>query len=509
MNNKIKHNLFTKFTFIFKKNYFVLSAFKFGLRTRIYLSMLFVLLVSLIIIGITTTFFFLEENEEYHTKRVERKAQTIISSLQYFTKEVPIDASLDVVVKDFDEKVQELSDVNNIDINIFNTNGDILVSSYLERDENFYKTRVPGDMFSQLKMEDNIVKEITENEQKYLSSYSYAFNSENQKVGIINIHYPETYELLKKDLSKFLYTLLKIYIFLFIGGSLVAYFLSNYITRSLRAISDSLKSVGFNKRNEKLVWDSNDEIGALVEEYNKKLEELEDSAEKLAKTERESAWREMAKQVAHEIKNPLTPMKLSIQHLERTYAQDDPEFAGRLETFSKNLVEQIDALSSIANEFSNFAKMPKVVLAPANLNEIIQSTIELYSKETQTKIEFQNTESLIIDADKEQLLRVFSNLIKNAIQAIHKENGGKIDISFENKTEHIVIKVTDNGVGISDEQKDKIFVPNFTTKSTGTGLGLAVVKNIIDSHQGKIWFESEVNSGSTFFVSLPLQTQND
>lgn len=504
MNNKINHNLFTKFTFIFKKNY---SLLKFGLRTRIYLSMLFVLLVSLVVIGVTTAYFFIEENEEYHTKRVSRKAKTIISSIQYFTKEVPIDASLDVVVKDFDEKVQELSDVNNININIFNTNGDILVSSYLERDENFYKNQVPSDILEQLKSEENIVREITEGEQKYLSSYSYAYNADNQKVGVIHIPYPETNELLKKDLITFLSTLLKIYVFLFIGGSLVAYFLSNYITRSLRAISDSLKNVGFDKKNEKLVWNSKDEIGALVEEYNKKLEELEESAEKLAKTERESAWREMAKQVAHEIKNPLTPMKLSIQHLERTYAPNDPEFQSRLETFSKNLIEQIDALSTIANEFSNFAKMPKAELSPINLIEIILSSVELYSKETNTKINFETKlESAIINGDKEQLLSVFSNLIKNSIQAIHDENTGIISLSINKESNTVLFKIQDNGIGISNDQKDKIFVPNFTTKSTGTGLGLAVVKNVIDSHDGRIWFESEENVGTTFFVSLPLKS---
>ncbi len=483
-----------------------MSTFKFGLRTRIYLSMLFVLLVSLIVIGITTTFFFLEENEEYHTQRVARKAQTIISSIQYFTKEVPIDASLDIVVKDFDEKVQELSDVNNININIFNTNGDILVSSYLKRDENFYKTRVPDDILNQLKSSDNIVEEITENNQKYLSSYSYAFNADNQKVGIINIPYPETNELLKKDLITFLYTLLKIYLFLFIGGSLVAYLLSNYITRSLRAISDNLKNFQINKKNEKLVWKSKDEIGALVDEYNKKIEELEESAEKLAKTERESAWREMAKQVAHEIKNPLTPMKLSIQHLERTYNPEDDNFKDRLEVFSKNLIEQIDALTNIANEFSNFAKMPKAVLSETNLTEVIKSTIELYSKETITKISFLKTEKpILIEGDKEQLLRVFSNLIKNAIQAIDDEKNGKIDIDLTVQNNQVLVAISDNGSGISNKQKDKIFVPNFTTKSTGTGLGLAMVKNIVDGHHGEIWFDSEENVGSTFYVSLPLQ----
>lgn len=472
--------------------------------------MLLVLLVSLVVIGVSTTLFFIEENEEYHTNRVERKANTIIESILYFTKLVPIDESLDIVVKDFDEKIQELSDVNNIDINIFNTNGDILVSSYLVRDENFYKNVISKEILLELKDRENLVKSVESNGQKILSSYSYAYNARNQKVGIINIPYPETDDLLKKEVSTFLSTLLKVYIFLIIGGSLVAYFLSNYITRSLRVISESVKSLQINKKNEKLIWKSKDEIGALVNQYNAKIEELEESANKLAKTERESAWREMAKQVAHEIKNPLTPMKLSIQHLERTYEQNDPEFKNRLERFSKNLIEQIDALTNIANEFSNFAKMPKAKLDIFNVIDLIKSTVELYSNETRSKIKIlkpTDVECLIL-ADKEQILRVLNNLIKNAIQAIPDNINGDIKVDYKINDSIIEISIIDNGIGISEDLKDKIFVPNFTTKSTGTGLGLALVKNIVESLEGKIWFQTVEQKGTTFYVSLPIVKNN-
>jgi two-component system nitrogen regulation sensor histidine kinase NtrY len=481
-----------------------LKLFNFGLRTRIYLSMLAVLIVSLLVIGISTTLFFIEENEEYHRERVTRKASTIIEAIQYFTKEVPLDESLDVVIKGFDDKIQELADINNIDINIYTTKGEIIVSSYLERDENFYKNSVPSEIFEQLKKETTVLIPAEVDGEKTIGFYSYAYNINHEKVGIIHLPYSETNEFLEKEIEVFFSTLVKIYVVLLLIGGLIAYFLSNYITRSLRVISDRFKNVQFNIKNEKLEWKSRDEIGLLVHEYNKMIDQLEQSADKLARTERETAWREMAKQVAHEIKNPLTPMKLSIQHLERTYTPNDPDFKARLERFSKNLIEQIDTLSNIASEFSNFAKMPKAKFEAINLLDVITSSADLFKSEINIRCLHDNDQA-IIQGDKEQLLRVFSNLIKNSIQAIPKDQKGEITITTFTDKHTIKVAVIDNGSGISEAQKELIFVPNFTTKTTGTGLGLAMVKNIIEQHEGSIWFESEPDKGTTFYIQLPLK----
>jgi nitrogen fixation/metabolism regulation signal transduction histidine kinase len=466
--------------------------------------MLAVLIVSLLVIGISTTLFFIEENEEYHRERVTRKASTIIEAIQYFTKEVPLDESLDVVIKGFDDKIQELADINNIDINIYTTKGEIIVSSYLERDEHFYKNSVPSEIFEQLKKETTVLIPAEVDGEKTIGFYSYAYNINHEKVGIIHLPYSETNEFLEKEIEVFFSTLVKIYVVLLLIGGLIAYFLSNYITRSLRVISDRFKNVQFNIKNEKLEWKSRDEIGLLVHEYNKMIDQLEQSADKLARTERETAWREMAKQVAHEIKNPLTPMKLSIQHLERTYTPNDPDFKARLERFSKNLIEQIDTLSNIASEFSNFAKMPKAKFEAINLLDVITSSADLFKSEINIRCLHDNDQALI-QGDKEQLLRVFSNLIKNSIQAIPKDQKGEITITTFTDKHTIKVAVIDNGSGISEAQKELIFVPNFTTKTTGTGLGLAMVKNIIEQHEGSIWFESEPDKGTTFYIQLPLK----
>ncbi|MCG8574517.1 MAG: HAMP domain-containing histidine kinase, partial [Flavobacteriales bacterium] len=280
---------------------------------------------------------------------------------------------------------------------------------------------------------------------------------------------------------------------------------SNRLTRPLKYIQDSLRTVSIGAVSKPIEYEGTDEIGELVKEYNKKVEELQKNAEALAKSERESAWREMAKQVAHEIKNPLTPMKLSIQHLNRSVNLSDEESKEKMDRISKSLIEQIDALTQIANEFSNFAKMPKAKEIELNLTEVVKSTTSVFSEYEQHEFELNILPEgeTIVWADKDLVLRVFNNLIKNAIQAVAVGQQGLIKIELREVDNRYQVSVTDNGVGIKDEQREKIFVPYFTTKSTGTGLGLAMSKQIIEGMNGNIWFESELNKGTSFYVSFP------
>ena len=259
------------------------------------------------------------------------------------------------------------------------------------------------------------------------------------------------------------------------------------------------------KENKPIEWNSDDEIGRLVKEYNNMIQKLGESAETLAKSERESAWREMAKQVAHEIKNPLTPMKLSVQHLQHSYKEQRPGWDKNIERMTQTMIEQIDTLAHIASEFSNFAKMPKANNEKINIADTITNVVALYNETENCKIEFNSVvNNLFVLADREQLQRVFNNLIKNAIQSVPETREGKIFITLEKPNNTVLIKIQDNGTGISDEMKDKIFTPNFTTKSTGMGLGLAMVKSIIENCGGVIWFETIVDKGTVFFIALPL-----
>ena len=237
--------------------------------------------------------------------------------------------------------------------------------------------------------------------------------------------------------------------------------------------------------------------------------ELSESAERLAKSERESAWREMAKQVAHEIKNPLTPLRLNAQLIQRAYQEQSPQFDEKFKKFTTMLIEQVDTLAQIANEFSNFAVMPKPKLTKVNLSDVIQNAVTLFRTTTASEINFNLlTDNDIIDADKEQLLRVFNNLIKNALQAINDEKNGAIEINLKKEKNGLLVQVIDNGIGMNDEQKKMIFVPNFTTKTGGMGLGLAMVKSILENINSTISFTSIENEGTVFELRFPLQQKN-
>ncbi|MBK8620975.1 MAG: GHKL domain-containing protein [Saprospiraceae bacterium] len=271
-----------------------------------------------------------------------------------------------------------------------------------------------------------------------------------------------------------------------------------------------MKKFTLGRSNEYLEWNSNDEIGTLITEYNNLNEALTRSAETLAKTERDMAWREMAKQVAHEIKNPLTPMKLSIQYLEKT-AKEDPERAkDMIPRVSNTLIEQIDNLSQIAAEFSNFASMPQATNEKVALNDLVVAIHDLFRKRDDMDISLHTPiDDLVVFADKNHLVRILNNLVKNATQAIPDNRRGKIDISLFKENNKAVVRVSDNGAGIPESMREKVFAPNFTTKSSGTGLGLAISANMIESFNGKIYFESQENVGTQFFISIPLMKTDD
>ncbi len=481
-----------------------MSRYNPSLRTRIYISMLALILLSLLIIGITTILFFDTQNESYHIERLKRKEKTVAKSLQYFLKEIEVSANMSVVRKDFVLKVTELADINNVEINIFTTDGEILISSKEDQgDPDFFKIRIDPIVLRKLQQTEK--RQVQNLDDDHVSTFAYMKDDQGNKIAIVNIPYSLKDSPNKEELAPFLTTLIEIYIFLLIGASLIAYFLSNYITKSLRVIADNLKKVKISQKNSPLEWNGEDEIGALVDEYNHMIGELEQSAHKLAKSERESAWREMAKQVAHEIKNPLTPMKLSVQHLERALDKNDDDFQEKLSRFSNKMIQQIDTLTSIANEFSHFAKMPKANMEEIDLKEVVSSTFELFDETEHIHLIFtdHDIDQANITGDREQLNRVFNNLIKNAIQSIPDEREGQIEVKLSENSSMYKIEVKDNGSGIPEDLEGKIFVPNFTTKSTGTGLGLAMVKQIIESHHGDIRFVTKVGVGTSFFVELP------
>ncbi|RYM35418.1 HAMP domain-containing protein [Brumimicrobium glaciale] len=341
-------------------------------------------------------------------------------------------------------------------------------------------------------------------ELSFLSAYLPYTNHEGKLLGYINLQHFSKQNAFENQMNDFIVAVINIAVLLLVITVVVAIFVSGWITAPLRLIQQSFRKMELGKENKPIDYKGDDEIGALVKDYNNKLIELELKAMQLAKSERETAWREMAKQVAHEIKNPLTPMKLSVQHFQRSFDVNDPNAKEKMQRIANSLIEQIDALTKIANEFSNFAKMPKANEESLNLIPILYNIVDLYSSnKVLIDLVVDKDKDWTIFADKNLIIRVFNNLVKNAIQATPEKSLTNITISCVAEEEHFLISVHDEGLGIPEDIQKKMFSPNFTTKTTGSGLGLAMVKQIINNHNGEIWFESEKGSGTTFYIRLP------
>ena len=477
-----------------------------SLRNRIYLSMVLLVLVSFVIIGAITIWYTQGENERYHYKRLDRKERAIVLSLNYYLADTQND-SLAFYTQSFNQKVQELSDINKLDVNIFDLDGQWVSSS----DFDFFDLGYIPEVLS-----DTLLKELEENkgsmitqwpigDQNYLFALQYLKDKNGKPLAIINIPYFKSEQEFKEETSLFLTALTQVYALLLIIGLLTAYLLSNSITKGLKRLEGKIGQLSLTGQNQELEWEGKDEIASLVKSYNQKVRELEASVEKLTQSEREGAWREMAKQVAHEIKNPLTPMLLQVQQLERSWKDGREDFQERLEKFQKTMTEQIETLSRIATEFSNFAKWPEAKLQNLELNSCISNIVPLFTQENKVQIKLNlPQESIIINGDKDRITSVFNNLITNSIQAISEDRKGVIQIDVTLKKDFVIIDFSDNGTGIAENQIQKIFEPNFTTKSSGTGLGLAMVKNIINNMGGTIEVSSQQNVGTTFILNLPL-----
>ena len=475
------------------------------LRTRISLAMLSLVITSLMIIGLVTIWFFTNQNKQYHEERLQRKDRAIKTEMTYFSKEVELQEDMDVVIKEFEEEVFRLASVHQLEINVFNTSGEILVAARPDSVHSKYMyKRVPESVMSDLALINRIIIPENEGDRKHLSDYTNLYSSSGQRIAILNIPYLQDSSVNKQDLEAFLGSIGVVYLFIFLGGIGLTFLLSRSITKNLTELSVRMQRVDLNMRNEPFDWKSDDEIGKLVNAYNMMLQKLEESRQELAKTERESAWREMARQVAHEIKNPLTPIKLSVQHLQVTANYDDEAWREKFKRTMTTIIQQIDSLSNIATEFSDFAKMPQARAEVTSLNQAVKDAAELYS-DVPFKLDIQVPEIIINSfVDPEQLGRVLNNLIKNAKQAVSDTKTPRVELSLLKEADQAVIIVNDNGSGIEDDLKDKIFRPNFTTKSSGTGLGLSICKQIIERAGGTISFESNTEVGTQFKVFLPL-----
>lgn len=473
------------------------------LSTRIQTSLTIILLAGLLLsVYIIISFIQVNYNQNLEDQLLN-KVKSITTKLQNRIDLVDKIQSLEQRTLILNEE----SSTFNVDINLYSPAGMLQSTTKLHLlDEQIIGRQMDPQAFFQLshkKASQLLVEEEIEGS-KYKSAYIPLFDENRTVLGFVNTPFFGKNEELNKQISNLVVNIVNIYFLLLLGGVILAYFISKQISKPLLLIRQKIANTALGGSNELIVYTRDDEIGLLVKQYNKMVMELEESANQMAESEREGAWREMAKQVAHEIKNPLTPMKLSMQHLQRAYTNGPSEKLDVLfRKTSKLIIEQIESLSNMASEFSHFAKMPEDQFVWFNLSDIVRSTTDLFKQSENTEIEVKIAPDVYINADPEQTKRVFNNLIKNAIQAIPEDRKGTIvvELSLAHKKAKIIIK--DNGIGIPKELYKKVFVPNFSTKNSGMGLGLAICRKIVETAKGEITFISDPNKGTTFTVTLP------
>ncbi|AHM63647.1 histidine kinase [Flammeovirgaceae bacterium 311] len=355
---------------------------------------------------------------------------------------------------------------------------------------------------------------------QYRSAYvAVRSNSSGELLGIVSVPFFDSGYVLQRQLSAIFSNIVSIFATLFLVFLLLLYVFSKELTAPLRYIADRLRLISLTGKNEPLSWPTEDEIGLLVREYNHMLLNLQASKEALSRSEKESAWREMAKQVAHEIKNPLTPMRLSLQHLNRRLQPSLEEAEkDRVNRSFQSILDQIDTLSDIATSFSAFAKMPAPRQESFDVAAVLSRVVRLYTSDQHYQLEVAIPDGTwLVQGDEQMMQRTFNNLILNGIQAVPSDRQPQLEISLEEKEIHkVLIKIKDNGTGIAETIRHKVFVPNFSTKNSGSGLGLAIAKRGIEHAGGRIWFESNSEqyamegahsrdeAGTTFFIELPL-----
>jgi two-component system, NtrC family, nitrogen regulation sensor histidine kinase NtrY len=477
-----------------------------SLTRRIQSIIIVLLLLVMSAVGVTSGNLVSAQFEKDNKQQLQEKTQIIINELvsQFKPDEFFEESQKEVV----NIKLNEYAHLFNTVISVFDKNGYLYNTSQPRLYELGLAAALANPVaFDKLKQNQSSAENVIEKagSLNYSSLYTPLYNSKQKLVGFINLPYFARQSDLISELSGIISALINVYVILFVVSILAGLILSRYITKPLRLIKQQIANISLGVSNEKINWQSNDEIGRLVAEYNQMLIKLETSAALLAQNERESAWREMAKQVAHEIKNPLTPMKLNLQYLQHLMQNNPDDFKEKFENASAGIIEQIDSLAGIATEFSNFAKLPEARLQTINLIDVINSSVSIFDNQTKSWIVNQISEKeILVKGDKDQCRRVFNNILKNAKQALEGVNDPTVEIKATLNQGVVLIMISDNGCGIADALKSKIFSPNFTTKTTGSGLGLAMVKNIMQGFGGSVWFESEEKKGTTFYLEFLL-----
>jgi two-component system nitrogen regulation sensor histidine kinase NtrY len=510
-------NLFSNFSFLYLVlilyilGLILIYAIRFGLsrfyinystKTQLYLNAAFFLPLVLVV---AITFGVISSNyDAYQENTYLINAKNISSNfLVIWNKYLQSTATEAFIEEDLKKVTQD----DDIDISVFDIQGNLRCSTQpLVYESGHLSKRInPAAYIHLVEDKENQVL-LTESlgTKQYRTAYASIKAYDGQLLGMLGVSHFSSEPELEHQMIDVVSTALSVFTGLFLIFLLVSYWASNVLTKPLKIITQKIRKTNLDRFNEPLDWKSDDEIGLLIGEYNRMLIKLEEKKQALSQSEKQSAWREMAKQVAHEIKNPLTPMKLTLQHLQRTLQSDNPTARRVLQRTLETLLDQIDNLSDIATSFSDFAKMPLPKNELFEITSVINKAADLYADDGKiTLIRDISAYPVMVMGDRQLIGRILTNLIINSVQSVSADRKPVIRLRLAVTDEHINIEISDNGAGVPEAIRSKIFLPNFSTKEGGSGLGLAIAKRGIEHAGGSIWFETATGEGTTFFISLP------
>ena len=491
---------------IFRSEFRILN----NLRSKIQFSIISILLISLVLIASGTIWLNIRNYKRSQNNILHEKIQSVLIELEHKLsfEQVLTPYWRSEEYDNLDQLLIKFSDVFYTDINLYDPQGELLATSRYEIfDLGLQGEKMDPVAYYKMHMERRAqyIHRESIGALDYLSAYVPFENNDGKLLAYLNLPYFTKQKEFQASLSALILTIVNIYVILILLTIVASVLISNQITRPLEMLQQRFRQLKLGDPYVEIYYKRKDEIGRLVEEYNKMVRELARSVDLLARSERESAWREMAKQIAHEIKNPLTPMRLSVQQLQKLWKDKKEDFDKYMESVSATLIEQIDNLSAIASEFSNFAKMPEIKSERTDIVDAVRNCVRLFEGNAAYSITFSTSEEqLFIQSDREQLTRALINIIKNGLQSVPEDRKGIIKVTLQKKDDELEIRISDNGRGIPDDVKAKMFMPNFTTKTSGMGLGLAIVKNITDQLNGKISFTTRLGEGTEFILRFPI-----
>jgi len=435
---------------------------------------------------------------------MQKESDAMMSALDYAVSHKQIET--DDLPTILDNEIFEISDINKQDVILYDLKGNYLISN---KDFNLIaQKKIPLEIVNEiLKSETRVDKQSYDEKTKstVTSSYIILKNNMLEPIAIVYFPYYHNESAYLNVFNKYVKYIFLIDLFIILFSIWLSWVISKNLTETLTRFSDRINRVNFFEKDLRPIrYYKNDELGSLVKAYNKMILQIQDQKERLSHTEREHAWREMAKQVAHEVKNPLTPMKLTIQNFVRRFDPKDPDIEKKVKTLSDTMVDQIDVIAAVANAFSQFAQLPEKTNEVFNLNQEISNIVQVFSGDR--IFVHSNQSEILINMDRIYLNRIITNLVTNAKQAEFQDRPLVINIDVEKMYKRITITVQDNGTGIDPEILGRIFEPNFTSKNSGMGLGLTMVRKMIEDYQGQITVSSEVGVGTKFVISLPSNT---